>query len=471
MAKTGHLKEHASSIVLFIKLLDWLIIFGNGWLAFYLLKPYKFFPVHTSLLPQTYLTAIGLGLVFSAWWFPAFNVYKRWRGASIYEEIRTLLFSWVATMLGLLVFMVFTKTTLNFSRHWLALWFGMVFLSLVVFRIALRLTLRYLRQQGFNQRHIVLVGDSDLSRKIADKINASPWLGLNIVGYFSDTEASTSANHLQKLGHLSELVAYAEKQPVDQVWITLSLKEIDAIESICHQLHTVAVDVLMVPDISSLRLLNHSVTQIEGIPIMNMSVSPMQPENLFIKWVEDKLLSLLILTLISPLLFIIALAVKLTSRGPIFYSQERISWNGKRFKMLKFRTMAVDADTRQGSPVWGQAQHKQTTPIGSFLRKTSLDELPQFINVLKGDMSIVGPRPERTVFVDQFKHEIDSYMKKHLVKAGITGWAQVNGWRGDTCIKTRLDYDLYYIEHWSLWFDLKIILLTLFKGFVNQNAY
>ncbi|MCX7089215.1 MAG: undecaprenyl-phosphate glucose phosphotransferase [Methylococcales bacterium] len=471
MAKIGQLKEHASLLVFIVKLLDWLIICGGGWLGFLVLEPFKTFPDYTGLLPPNYLTAISLGFVFSAWWFPVFNVYKRWRGESIYEEIRTLFFSWASAMLGVLVFIVFTKTSVAFSRHWLAAWFALAFAGLVLFRIILRLTLRYLRQNGFNQRYIVLVGDGRLSRQIAEKIASSTWLGLNIVGFFSDTVQVQSVSGLKKLGSLAEMAAYVEKNAIDQVWITLPLKEIDVIEKLCHQLHTVATNVLMVPDMSSLRLLNQSVTQIDGIPIINMSVSPMQSGNLIGKWIEDKLLSLLILLLISPLLVLISLAVKLTSQGPVFYSQERISWNGKRFKMLKFRTLAVDADNQKGAPVWGGARSKQATPIGHFLRKTSMDELPQFINVLKGDMSIVGPRPERTVFVDQFKYEIDCYMKKHLVKAGITGWAQINGLRGDTCIKTRVDYDLYYIEHWSLWFDLKIILLTLCKGFVHDNAY
>lgn len=471
MAKTGQLKEHANLLVFFVKCLDWLIICGSGWLAFILLKPYKFFPDYTGILPSNYLTALSLGFVFSAWWFPVFKVYKRWRGESIYEEIRTLFFSWTTAILGLLVFSVFTKTTVEFSRHWLALWFLMAFFGLVIFRITLRFMLRYLRQRGFNQRYIVLVGDGELTQRIAEKITASVWLGLTIVGVFSDRELPQTAYDLKKLGTLSELTAYIEQNTIDQVWITLPLKAIDTIERICHQLHSVAVDVLMVPDMSSLRLLNQSVNQIEGIPIINMSVSPMQRGNRLTKWLEDKLLSFVILLIISPLMLLIALAIKLTSQGSIFYSQERISWNGKRFNMLKFRTMVVDADNQKGKPIWGQAQNKQTTSIGQFLRKTSLDELPQFINVLKGDMSIVGPRPERTVFVEQFKHEIDSYMKKHLVKAGITGWAQINGWRGDTCIKTRIDYDLYYVEHWSLWFDLRIILLTLRKGFVHDNAY
>ncbi|TXL00753.1 hypothetical protein BMR02_05040 [Methylococcaceae bacterium HT1] len=166
----------------------------------------------------------------------------------------------------------------------------------------------------------------------------------------------------------------------------------------------------------------------------------------------------------------IALAVKLSSPGPVFYRQERVIWNGKGFNMLKFRSMPMGTDKRTGGPIWGGAAKKQTTRIGHFLRSTSLDELPQFINVLKGDMSIVGPRPERTVFVEQFKYEIDSYMQKHLVPAGITGWAQINGWRGDTCLKTRIDYDLFYIENWSLWFNLKIIFLTLFKDFKHKET-
>ena len=316
----------------------------------------------------------------------------------------------------------------------------------------------------------MLVGDGALTQQIAEKITVSTWLGLNIVGVFSDRDQPATSN-LKKLGSLAEVASYVEQNNIDQVWITLPLKAIDTIEKLCHQLHSVAVDVLMVPDMTSLRLLNQSVSEMDGVPIINMSVSPMQRGNLLTKWLEDKVLSLLILTFISPLLMVISLAVFITSPGPIFYCQERISWNGKRFKMLKFRTMTINAESKQGSLIWGQAKNKPLTPIGQFLRKTSLDELPQFINVLKGDMSIVGPRPERTVFVDQFKHEIDCYMKKHLVKAGITGWAQINGWRGDTCIKTRLDYDLYYIQHWSLWFDLKIILLTFWKGFVHDNAY
>jgi len=195
----------------------------------------------------------------------------------------------------------------------------------------------------------------------------------------------------------------------------------------------------------------------------------LEGKNRFLKSLEDKVLSTLILLCISPVMLILAIGVKLSSPGPIFYRQERVSWNGRSFEMLKFRSMAVD--TEKEGINWGGAKNKSVTKFGAFIRSTSLDELPQFINVLKGDMSIVGPRPERTIFVEQFKKEIPGYMQKHMVKAGITGWAQINGWRGDTDLQKRIEHDLYYIENWSIWFDMKIIFLTFWKGFVHKNAF
>ena len=363
-------------------------------------------------------------------------------------------------------FYFFTKTATDFSRHWFILWFGSAYLGLIISRITLRLLLHTLRNKGFNQRHIVLVGSGALNQQLNKKLESSSWIGLKIAGYFSPEEEVSS---LKYLGDLNTVAEYAEQHDIDQVWITLPLTEINEIENLSRQLHSVAVDVMLIPDIASLRLLNYSVTHLDGLAMINISVSPMSNSNVVLKWLEDKILASLILILISPIMLIIAAAIKLSSPGPVFYRQERISWNGKSFNMLKFRSMPMNADNRDDNPVWGNAASKQKTRVGQFLRSTSLDELPQFINVLKGDMSIVGPRPERTVFVEQFKHEIDGYMQKHLVQAGITGWAQVNGWRGDTCLKTRIDYDLFYVENWSLWFDLKIIFLTLFKGFKHNE--
>ena len=188
-----------------------------------------------------------------------------------------------------------------------------------------------------------------------------------------------------------------------------------------------------------------------------------------LKRIEDIVLSIIILTLISPIILIIAIGVKVTSPGPIFYRQTRVTLNNKNFGMLKFRSMPTNAE--QNGAQWGGSKSKTNTIFGQFIRASSLDELPQFLNVLKGDMSIVGPRPERDIFIDKFAQDIPNYMDKHEVKAGITGWAQINGWRGDTSLEKRIEFDLYYINNWSLWFDIKIIFLTIFKGFINKNAY
>ena len=274
--------------------------------------------------------------------------------------------------------------------------------------------------------------------------------------------------NLTNLGEYSELNDYVKKNKIDQVWLTMALRDEDSVHDILHDLRNTTVDIRLIPDIFGLRLLNHSIMEIAGLPILNLSVTPMVGVSRLLKEIEDKFLSLCILVLISPVMFILAIAVKLSSPGPVFYRQERMGWNGKTFEILKFRSMPVDNESEGAQ--WG-AKGKQSTKLGSFIRRTSLDELPQFINVLKGDMSIVGPRPERSIFVEELKDEIPGYMKKHLVKAGITGWAQINGWRGDTDLNKRIEYDLYYIENWSLWFDIKIIIMTIFKGFINKNAY
>ncbi len=454
------MKENANLLVLCIKLIDSIIIIASGMLCFFSLEPVKQFPDYINYMPANYLSLIILGFIFSAWWFPKFNLYQSWRESSLSVEIPALLFAWSCSLLGILAFLFFTKTAAEFSRHWFILWYISTFFALLIVRLAIRWSLYKLRIKGYNLRHIVLVGSGDLSREVIQKIQSAAWMGLKIQGYFFDIPMKNDLN-LPCLGEIKDIIAYVEKHKIDQVWITLPLKEIDQIETLCNQLHSVLVEVKLVPNIASLRLLKHSTINVNGMTIISLSPTHMSSTNRLVKWLEDKVLASLILLTISPLLFIIAIAVKLTSPGPILYKQERTGGNGKCFQMLKFRSMPVNTDKDK---VWGNVKSKQKTKIGQFLRKTSLDELPQFINVLKGDMSIVGPRPEQTIFVDKFKHEINSYMQKHIVQAGITGWAQVNGWRGDTCLKTRLDYDLFYIENWSLWFDLKIICLTLFNG-------
>jgi len=338
--------------------------------------------------------------------------------------------------------------------------------------VLLRAGLRWLRKHGFNQRRIVIVGNTDLGTEVVNRLQAAPWMGLNICGYFhgDDTASETTIPGVAHVGGLGDLAAYVADENIDQVWIAVPLRDEEKVKQILHDLRHSTVDIRFVPDLFGMRLLNHSITDVAGLPVMNLSVTPMVGMNRLLKALEDRFLSALILLFISPLMLVIALGVKLSSPGPVFYRQERVGWNGRSFMMLKFRSMPVDVE-KDGVEWGGAGKSKQPTRLGAILRRTSLDELPQFINVLKGDMSIVGPRPERSVFVEKFKDEIPGYMKKHLVKAGITGWAQINGWRGDTDLNKRVEYDLYYIENWSLWLDLKIIFLTVFRGFVNKNAY
>ncbi len=230
------------------------------------------------------------------------------------------------------------------------------------------------------------------------------------------------------------------------------------------------VSIMVIPDLFEFATLRGGIGEFEGMPIISLRDTPLYGWNIVVKRVTDFVLSITILLAISPLMLVISFLVKATSRGPVFYSQERMGLDGKIFNMLKFRTMAIESEKETG-PVWAAKDDSRRTSIGTFLRKTSLDELPQFFNVLKGNMSIVGPRPEREFFIQQFKNKIPKYMLRHKMKAGITGWAQISGWRGNTSLEKRIEYDLYYIENWSIWFDFEIILLTIWRGLLNKHAY
>lgn len=391
-------------------------------------------------------------LVFAA--LPA-EVYRSWRGAQMPAMLAGVAGRW-AGLVGLLLLWLFVfKASHDFSRVWFVLWTAGAIVLLWLERLGIYLGLRALRRRGFNLRHVALVGSGPAAENLKQRLSSAGWSGYNIA-------LTVPASDAAALGRLAE----AE---VDEVWLALPLSDEAAIKDALHALRHSTASIRFVPDLFTLRLINHGVSDVLGMPMYDLSTSPMTGMNQLVKWLEDKVLSSLILLLISPLMIFLSLGVKLTSPGPVFYRQERVGLNNKPFQMLKFRSMPVD--TEKSGVQWGGSAAKATSRFGQFIRKTSLDELPQFLNVLKGDMSIVGPRPERPMFVEQFKEEIPDYMKKHMVKAGITGWAQVHGWRGDTDLHTRIEYDLYYIENWSLWLDLKIIVMTVFKGFVNKNAY
>ena len=309
---------------------------------------------------------------------------------------------------------------------------------------------------------------------VADRLRKSTWFGLEISALFSSGHVSEHLPSWLKdkkiITQYDDLFRYVDDNDVDQVWISLPHSEEKTIREVINVLEDTSTEIRYVPDIFEYQLMHHSLSEVAGVPVVNISYSAIDGANRIVKAVEDYVLASALLIFASPLMALIALGVKLSSPGPVLYQQKRVGWNGKEFTMLKFRSMPVEAE-RETGPVWASKLDNRATPFGTFLRKTSLDELPQLFNVLRGEMSLIGPRPERPVFVEQYKDEVPHYNKKHLVKAGLTGWAQVHGWRGNTCLHTRIEHDLYYIENWSLWLDIKIIIMTLFRGLVHKNAY
>jgi Undecaprenyl-phosphate glucose phosphotransferase len=275
---------------------------------------------------------------------------------------------------------------------------------------------------------------------------------------------------LPVLGGLTEIEAVVARERVAYVFVALPLERYAAVQPIMRQLADLPVDVRLVPDVPNLAAMTLSSSELAGLPIIGLRRNPHDGLARLVKRSLDVFIASAGLVVLSPLFAFVAALIKLTSRGPVFYWQERASLGGEPFQMLKFRTMRVDAERATG-PVWAVPGDARRTPLGRFLRSTSLDELPQLWNVLRGEMSIVGPRPERPVFIERFRHTVPHYMLRHAVKAGITGWAQIHGWRGNTSMRKRIQYDLHYIAHWTPWLDLRIMFLTLVRGMIGRNAY
>jgi len=339
----------------------------------------------------------------------------------------------------------------------------------IVGRRAAWAAIRTLRSRGYNQTYSIIVGAGRGARKMARALQRVNWLGIKNIG-FVEERASRLAGDLDVLGGFADLPELIEKYGVKHVFVALPLDRTDDARRVFAILSRSLVEVRMVCDVPNLAGLSLTTTNLDGLPLIGLRESPHFGLNIVVKRIMDVALSAAGLIVLSPLMALIALLVKLTSPGPVCYRQERCGLNGRTFHMLKFRSMRVDAE-RQTGAVWAVKNDDRRTPLGAFLRQTSLDELPQLWNVLMGDMSLVGPRPERPVFIQQFSRTIPNYMARHCVKAGITGWAQVNGWRGNTSLRKRLQYDLYYITHWTPWLDLRILWMTLFHGLIHRNAY
>jgi exopolysaccharide biosynthesis polyprenyl glycosylphosphotransferase len=377
-----------------------------------------------------------------------------------------------ATTLGVLVLiaiMTFLFHGYPYSRLVIA---GFWVVSIIVgslSRAAFREALRVARRNGYNQRYAVVVGGGEPAAEVLRLLRRRPDAGIRPLGLLSDKSDGEGAG-VPWLGGLEEIRSVLTSRPVDMVIIALPHAEYSRLAAVLHEIGDEPVSIHLVPDLFSLASLRGGVEEFESVPFIHLRESPLYGWNRVLKRGVDLVLGSLALLLFLPFMVVIAATIVLISGRPVFYRQERMGLDGKRFNMLKFRTMQPDAEAHTG-PRWAIADDPRRTEIGTFLRRWSLDELPQLINVLRGQMSLVGPRPERPSFVDEFRRRVPGYMLRHKMKAGITGWAQINGWRGNTSIEKRIEYDLEYIARWSLRLDLMILFKTLWLGFHNRNAY
>ena len=379
-----------------------------------------------------------------------------------------------ANTVGLILFMtlLYIINQLDISRFVLGAFYIINIILMTLCRTMIRNILYFFRRKGYNLKYILLVGYSSAAEEDITRIIANPQWGYVIRGILDDTMPSgTVYKGVKVVGRIENIRYILPENKLDEIAITLALKDYEQLEYIVDLCEKSGVHTKFIPDYNSL-VPSHPYTEdLMGLPVINIRYVPLtNPVNSILKRIMDILGACFGIVIASPVMLVCAILVKATSEGPVIFKQERVGLHNKVFKMYKFRTMEVQKQSAEEN-AWTVRNDPRVTKVGKFMRKTSLDELPQLFNILMGEMSLVGPRPERPQWVDKYKEEIPRYMIKHQVRPGLTGWAQVNGYRGDTSIRKRIEYDLFYIENWSLALDIKILFMTIFKGFVNKNAY
>lgn len=426
-------------------------------------------------LNRVYLTTLLVVLLGFSYTAEAFNLYRSWRAGKFRHMVifaaLTLVFSFVA----LFIFAFLFKFTEQLSRVVMTLWFANALVGLFIWRLTSRLYKLNRRRLGMSMQRVAIIGATESGASIFKQIIAHDELGYECIGFFEDRQPERLFDdmHLHVAGPIEDAVIKARRGEIDVLFIALPFKAEKRIADILARLGDTTVDVHFVPDFLLSSLIHARIDHVGDIDTLSVFESPFIGARELVKRTEDIIIGSLILLMISPILAAIAVGIKLTSRGPVFFKQARYGLHGDEIKVWKFRSMTVmenSNDVKQATK-----NDSRITPFGGFLRRTSLDELPQFINVVLGDMSIVGPRPHAVSHNEEYRKKVEFYMLRHKVKPGITGWAQINGWRGETDtlekMEKRIEFDLLYIKHWSLWFDIKIIFLTIFKGFTGNNAY
>ena len=465
------LKRYQNLISGIFGMVDALIIVAAWLMSYWFRFSFPIIPVTKGFPP--FATYASLTPLVAVLWLTVFTSQRVYQFSRLVGSGREILLVLQAHGFALLLFVVLTYLFKEYKYSRLViLYFGALSaVALVLGRLTVRRVFRALRRRGFNLRQVLVVGEGPPVERLIARFEAFPELGLRVCGVVTQEGSPTElVLGKQVLGHFGELNEIIARNKVDEVLIALSWSQEREVPRLLELLKDETLDVRLVPDVHAYVTLGCDVEDFDGVPVVRINDSPLIGWHAAAKRSTDLVVASVSLVVLAPLLAVIALLVKFTSTGPVLYVQERMGLDGRTFRMLKFRSMRTDAETRDGA-VWATKADDRRTLLGTTLRKTSLDELPQLWNVFCGEMSLVGPRPERPVFVRQFRKEIPHYMLRHKVKAGITGWAQVNGWRGDTSLSRRIECDLYYIQNWSYVLDLKILTLTLWKGFINKNAY
>jgi putative colanic acid biosynthesis UDP-glucose lipid carrier transferase len=431
--------------------------------------------LYTQNYNEHYFTISLIGSVGFALIAESFALYRSWRAGFFTQIIFYTFTCWAFSAVMVFGYLFFSKTATDFSRVALGLWMCSSLFSLIIWRFCFQVFLSSMRRKGYNTRNIAIFGLSEKGIRLAKEVIDNPETGYRMAAFYDDRDKSRLDEdyHYYLRGNIAEGIKNAKKNKYDVIYITLPIQAKHRIEEMLFALGDSTANVHVVPDLFMYCLMHGEMSHVGDVQTISVYDNPMQGSLGVLKRLEDLFLSISILTVIAlPMLFI-ALAVKFTSKGPIIFRQDRYGLNGRKIKVWKFRSMTVT----ENDAVVTQATKGDTriTKVGAFLRRTSLDELPQFINVLKGDMSVIGPRPHAVVHNEEYRKIVDFYMLRHKVKPGITGWAQVNGARGETetvdKMKTRVEFDLEYIRNWSLWLDVKIVTLTVFKGFVGKHVY
>ena len=400
------------------------------------------------------------------------SVYDPKRTARIRYECFSIFKANVIGM-GLLIIGIYVIIKdIDYARSVLGIFFFGNAFATMAFRVILRKTLRFARKKGYNQKHILLVGYSSAAEAFIDRIVGNPQWGFSIFGVLDDhKEAGFEYKGVKVIGPVTDLTPVLQANDLEEVAITLSLEDYDFLEDVVKECEKQGVHTQFVPDYNKFIPSRAYTEDLFGLPLINIRYVPLANGGYAaLKRIADFFGALLGIIVTSPIMIVSAILVKLSSPGPVIFKQERVGLHNKPFNMYKFRSMRMQEDSEEKKG-WTVKDDPRVTKIGKFLRRTSLDELPQLFNILVGDMSIVGPRPERPQFVEKFQEEIPRYMIKHQVRPGLTGWAQVNGLRGDTSIEERIEHDIYYIENWTIGLDAKIFFMTFFTGFINKNAY